>query len=443
MNGRSIALAWCSLLLALPAHGQAVRIFDRLDRMADVTITTPSNGQVLSYNGTKWVNSAASAGSGTVTSFAFTNSTGITGTVGTATTVPTLSLALTSAAVGLGNVDNTSDANKPISTATSTALSGKANGFALTAHTGSTSNPHSVTKTQVGLSNVDNTADTAKPVSTAQQTALDLKQGADADLTTWAGITPGTGVGTALAVNVGSAGALVANGGALGTPSSGTGTNLTGIPESGVTNLTADLALKANLTSATGWAFSTGTITTSQPFSIAQTWNANTAFVALVVDATSTLSDNNGKLFQLKRSGASKFYVDEFSNVYVGGATTGGILLTAPNMKFASNSLVSWSATSTMNSTQDIGFSRNAAGVLEINNGTAAGTFRDVKARNVISDNTVRLKGFTVATLPASPVVGDMAYVTDATAPTYNAALTGGGAVVVPVFYNGSAWTSH
>lgn len=40
----------------------------------------------------------------------------------------------------------------------------------------------------------------------------------------------GTGVATALAVNVGSAGAPVTNGGALGTPSSGTATNLTGLP---------------------------------------------------------------------------------------------------------------------------------------------------------------------------------------------------------------------
>lgn len=40
----------------------------------------------------------------------------------------------------------------------------------------------------------------------------------------------GTGVATALAVNVGSAGAPVINGGALGTPSSGTLTNATGLP---------------------------------------------------------------------------------------------------------------------------------------------------------------------------------------------------------------------
>ena len=38
---------------------------------------------------------------------------------------------VTKAQVGLGNVDNTSDANKPISTATQTALNGKAN----TSHT--------------------------------------------------------------------------------------------------------------------------------------------------------------------------------------------------------------------------------------------------------------------------------------------------------------------
>jgi len=49
----------------------------------------------------------------------------------------------------------------------------------------------------------------------------------DADLTTWAGVTPGSGVATALAVNVGSAGALVVLDGALGTPSSGIASSMT------------------------------------------------------------------------------------------------------------------------------------------------------------------------------------------------------------------------
>ena len=59
----------------------------------------------------------------------------------------------------------------------------------------------------------------------------------------------------------------------------------------------------------------------------------------------------------------------------------------------------------------------------------------------LINDSTLRLKGYTVATLPAG-VQGDTAFVTDATAPTFLGALTGGGAVVTPVFYNGTAWVS-
>ena len=53
----------------------------------------------------------------------------------------------------------------------------------------------------------------------------------------------GTGVATALAVNVGTAGAPVVNGGALGTPSSGTLTNATGLPIStGVSGLGSGVA---------------------------------------------------------------------------------------------------------------------------------------------------------------------------------------------------------
>jgi hypothetical protein len=102
----------------------------------------------------------------------------------------------TKSQVGLGNVDNTSDANKPVSTATQTAISllatkedtysksqvdSKDSAVAttaqtnLTSHTSNTNNPHSTTKTQVGLGNVDNTSDANKPVSTATQTALNAK----------------------------------------------------------------------------------------------------------------------------------------------------------------------------------------------------------------------------------------------------------------------------
>jgi Repeat of unknown function (DUF5907) len=79
---------------------------------------------------------------------------------------------ITKSMVGLGNVDNTSDANKPISIATQTALDLKAP-LASPTFTGTVSG---ITKSMVGLGNVDNTTDASKPISTATQTALDLKE---------------------------------------------------------------------------------------------------------------------------------------------------------------------------------------------------------------------------------------------------------------------------
>ena len=51
----------------------------------------------------------------------------------------------------------------------------------------------------------------------------------------------------------------------------------------------------------------------------------------------------------------------------------------------------------------------------------------------------------TVAALPTcnAAIKGALRTVSDATTPTYNGTLTGSGAVVVPVFCNGSAWLSH
>ena len=80
---------------------------------------------------------------------------------------------VTKSQVGLGNVDNTSDIDKPISTLQQAAITATTNAF--NGHVANTSNPHSVTKSQVGLSNVDNTSDSNKPISIATQTALNGK----------------------------------------------------------------------------------------------------------------------------------------------------------------------------------------------------------------------------------------------------------------------------
>jgi hypothetical protein len=78
---------------------------------------------------------------------------------------------VTKAMVGLGNVDNTSDVNKPISSATQTSLDTKAP-IASPTFTGTVSG---ITKAMVGLGDVDNTSDVNKPISSATQTALDAK----------------------------------------------------------------------------------------------------------------------------------------------------------------------------------------------------------------------------------------------------------------------------
>ena len=101
---------------------------------------------------------------------------------------------ITKAMVGLGNVDNTSDANKPVSTATAAAIAAVTNSASLSGAV-DFSNATSITgltKTSVGLGNVDNTSDANKPVSTAQQTALNLKANIESPTFTGTvgGITP-------------------------------------------------------------------------------------------------------------------------------------------------------------------------------------------------------------------------------------------------------------
>jgi hypothetical protein len=87
-------------------------------------------------------------------------------------------------------------------------------------------------------------------------------------------------------------------------------------------------------------------------------------------------------------------------------------------------------------STMDTGLTRNAAGVLEVDSGTA-GTYRDLLARTTITNPT------TVASLPtcAAGNEGARAYVTDQnTAVSYRGAVTGGGSTRQAVLCSNSAW---
>jgi hypothetical protein len=80
--------------------------------------------------------------------------------------------------------------------------------------------------------------------------------------------------------------------------------------------------------------------------------------------------------------------------------------------------------------------------------GWRQGTIADVHTANTVPfevsgkakfNSTIRLKGYTVATLPTG-VEGDTAYITDGLLPTYLGTATGGGAVKCKVFFNGVNW---
>lgn len=91
---------------------------------------------------------------------------------------------ITKGTIGLGNVDDTSDLDKPISTAVQEALTTLGNTIdtglttsseELRTHIRNKENPHNVTAELLGLGLVDNTRDLEKPISYAVQTALEGK----------------------------------------------------------------------------------------------------------------------------------------------------------------------------------------------------------------------------------------------------------------------------
>jgi hypothetical protein len=102
-----------------------------LDQLTDVSVPSPTNGQALVYS-----NTSSQWEAQTISSGGATNLDGLTDVAIVSPAVNQVlrysgtswsNASLSKSSVGLGNVDNTSDANKPISTATQTALDTKQN----------------------------------------------------------------------------------------------------------------------------------------------------------------------------------------------------------------------------------------------------------------------------------------------------------------------------
>ena len=152
---------------------------------------------------------------------------------------------------------------------------------------------------------------------------------------------------------------------------------------------------------------------------------------------TYTLQNQNGTIALL--SGTQTFSgINVFSNatISVGSSTATG------TMQFAYGATLSGN-TKTVN----IGTGGVSGSTTEITLGSTFGTTGNVYGNwtfntpiGVASGGTGSGVAYTVATLPTAGTQGRRAWVTNALAPTFGAAPVGGGAVVIPVFDNGTAW---
>lgn len=244
-----------------------------------------AQGDILYHNGTNIVrlpkgtgtqhlamNSGATApewvtagGTGTVTSVSVVSANGISGSVATATTTPAITLtlgAITPTGVQISGLTASeivgTDASKNLvslavatypsltelaylkgaTSAIQTQITAKAPSTSPTFGTSITGSY--LTASEILITDADKKIVSAAVATYPSLTELSYVKGVTSAIQTQLGakqatITFGTGVQTALGINVGSAGAPVLFDGALGTPTSGTLTNCTGLPVAGIT----------------------------------------------------------------------------------------------------------------------------------------------------------------------------------------------------------------
>ena len=145
--------------------------------------------------------------------------------------------------------------------------------------------------------------------------------------------------------------------------------------------------------------------------------------------STAPLKFTSGTLLTTAEAGAVEFLTDDFYGTITTGAARkkfvldNGAALVSGRVPFVTTN-------GRLTDDADLTFATDTLTSTKVSTGT------------LLSTGVIRLKGYTVAALPAG-TQGDTAFVTDALTPTFLVAVVGGGAAVSPVFYDGTNWVTY
>ena len=299
------------------------------------------------------------------------------------------------AQVGLGNVDNTSDEDKPVSTAQQAALD-------------------ALTKDDVGLDNVDNTSDINKPVSTAQQAAIDAAGGGssfDQDLNT----TDSPTFATLTTTNLDATGTVTAD--TVSTDNFQIASGVFGFKVGSVTvaEFTAgNAAVRGNFIPAYSNLYALG--------SSSRRWSN-----VLVVDVEATGTVKAGSSFQIAtgsgsagiENGTSRYEIAEGGSLYA----------------YRDNSLVFVFGSGHNLSYADL----KPSGAGKNLGDSSSRRWQTTHTVDLDATGTVKKGVYTVATLPTGEA-GMTCFVSDANTTTRGSTAAGGGANFMPVYSDGTNW---